>query len=205
MQEVMTPRPQLVLFTRFPQAGSCKTRLIPALGEDGAAQLHRQLTERTLGVIASAGLKVTVAITGASTPSFAAWLGNDFAFVQQEEGDLGARLKPFVEAAPAILFGADTPDLQPSHVDQAIRGLACHEVVIGPAEDGGYYLIAMREPLVELIENMPWSTDQVLPTTLKRLERMGIQPLMLECLADCDTPEDLERWPALRDATNVGA
>ncbi|MEO1047846.1 MAG: TIGR04282 family arsenosugar biosynthesis glycosyltransferase [Pseudomonadota bacterium] len=194
-------KPQLVLFTRFPQAGSCKTRLIPAIGEHGAARLHRQLTERTLSVLGSVGLDVTVAITGAETADFAAWLGEDFRLVQQEEGDLSARLRPFVEAAPVILFGADTPDLQRRHVKQAIMGLATNKVVIGPAEDGGYYLLALREPLVELIEDVPWSTAQVLQTTLERLERQGVRPLLLETLADCDTPEDLNRWPQLRHGT----
>ena len=193
----MIPRPRIVLFTRFPEAGSCKTRLIPALGADGAARLHRRLTERTLDILRSTGQNVTVAITGAPRSSFANWLGDDVMLVQQPDGDLSARLHPFVEAAPVIVFGSDTPDLQPSHVQAAVRGLQNHKVVIGPAEDGGYYLIGMREPLPQLIENMPWSTEQVLPTTLERLEKLGIEPLLLAPLADCDTPEDLERWPDL--------
>lgn len=204
LEEARILEPNIVLFTRFPQAGSCKTRLIPALGMDGAARLHRRLTERTLGVLRSAGVEVTVAITGASAAAFADWLGDDLLLTQQSEGDLGARLKPFIEAAPVVVFGADTPELRPRHVQQAITGLAKHKVVIGPAEDGGYYLIAMREPFRELIDNIPWSTDQVLPTTLNRLERLGIRPLLLETLADCDTPEDLERWPHLRQDALVG-
>lgn len=196
-QEAVITKPELVVFTRYPQAGECKTRLIPALGAEGAARLQRQLTERTVRLLQSVGFEVTVAITGASTIAFEQWLGEDVRLVPQAPGDLTARLSPFVEAAPVILFGADTPDLQRHHVKAAIRGLETHRVVIGPAEDGGYYLIAMREPLQALLKDIPWSTPQVLPLTLQKLEALGIEPLLLETLADCDTPDDLERWPHL--------
>lgn len=193
----MSIRPELVLFARYPVAGECKTRLIPALGPEGAAAVHRRLTERTVGVLRQAGCPVTVACTGADEAEFRAWLGPDLAYVQQAEGDLTARLLPFAERAPVVLFGADTPDLAPAHVAAAVTALASHRVAIGPAEDGGYFLIAMREPLPELLTGMPWSTAEVLPETLRRLDRLGIAPALLETLADCDRPEDLARWPGL--------
>lgn len=187
----------LVLFARFPVAGHCKTRLIPSVGEQGAADIHRALTERTVSILRKASGATTVAITGGKVEDFADWLGEGVGFVEQVEGGLSERLLPFVEKAPIILFGADTPDLSLEVVEAAIDGLASHRVVIGPAEDGGYYLIGMREPMPELLTDMPWSTDHVLPETLRRLERLGIEPLLLPTLADCDRPEDLARWPAL--------
>ncbi len=193
----MTLAPRIVLFARYPVAGECKTRLIPALGADGAASLHRKLTERTIGVIRGGGAPITLAFTGAAQSDFEQWLGNDIKLVEQEEGDLTAKLLACLDPAPVIFFGADTPDLDTRHVVAAINGLQTHEVVIGPAEDGGYYLIAMRTALPELLTDMPWSTDQVLPETLTRLARLGIAPLLLETLSDCDRPEDLARWPAL--------
>jgi len=193
----MTTGPELVLFARYPVPGQCKTRLIPAIGAEDAAALHRRLTERTVGVLRQAGCPVTIAFTGAAEAAFRDWLGEDLAYRQQAEGDLTARLLPFAARAPVVFFGADTPDLAPAHVAAAIAALASHRVAIGPAEDGGYYLIAMREPLPELLTDMPWSTAEVLPETLRRLERMGIAPALLECLADCDRPEDLARWPGL--------
>jgi hypothetical protein len=189
--------PRLVLFARYPTAGACKTRLIPALGPAGAADLHRRLTERTMAVLRASRAPVTVAFTGASAAQFAAWLGPDVGLVEQVEGDLTARLMACLDPAPVIFFGADTPDLAPQHVEAAIAALERHDIVIGPAEDGGYYLIGMRTALPELLTDMPWSTDQVLPETLARLARRGIAPVLLETLADCDRPEDLARWPGL--------
>jgi uncharacterized protein len=191
------PRPRLVLFARYPAAGACKSRLIPALGPDGAAEVHRRLTVRTVAVLRGSGAPVTVAYTGAAKDAFAAWLGPDVALVEQAEGDLTARLLACLDPAPVIFFGADTPDLVLHHVEAAIAALADNEVVIGPAEDGGYYLIGMRTALPELLIDMPWSTDQVLPATLARLEALGIVPVLLETLSDCDRPEDLPRWPEL--------
>lgn len=191
------PPPRLVLFARYPTAGACKTRLIPALGPAGAAEVHRSLTERTVAVLRASGAPVTVAYTGAVADAFAAWLGPDISLVEQAEGDLTARLLACLEPAPVIFFGADTPDLASHHVEAAIAALTDNDVVIGPAEDGGYYLIGMRTALPELLTDMPWSTDQVLPETLARLEAIGIAPVLLETLADCDRPEDLARWPGL--------
>lgn len=189
--------PRLVLFARYPTAGACKTRLIPALGREGAADLHRRLTERTVAVLRASGAPVTVAFTGASAVQFAAWLGPDVGFVEQAGGDLTARLLACLDPAPVIFFGADTPDLATHHVEAAIVALESHEVVIGPAEDGGYYLIGMRQSLPELLTDMPWSTEQVLPETLARLDLRGITPVLLDMLSDCDRPEDLARWPGL--------
>ncbi len=190
-------KPRLVLFARYPMPGVCKTRLIPALGPEGAANLHRHLTERTVRVLGATGLTVTVAFTGDEASRFADWLGPDVALVEQVDGGLTERLLACLDPAPVIFFGADTPDLASHHVKAAIAALELHDVVIGPAEDGGYYLIGMRRALPELLIDMPWSTDQVLPETLGRLERSGIVPVLLETLADCDRPEDLARWPGL--------
>jgi uncharacterized protein len=190
-------KPRLILFARYPRSGACKTRLIPALGPEGAANLHRHLTERTVRVLCASGLPVTVAFTGEDASRFAEWLGPDVALVEQVDGGLTERLLACLDPAPVIFFGADTPDLAPHHVEAAIAALERHDVVIGPAEDGGYYLIGMRTALPELLSDMPWSTEQVLPETLTRLDRSGIAPVMLEMLADCDRPEDLARWPGL--------
>ncbi len=194
---LMTECPRLVLFVRYPTAGACKTRLIPAVGAAGAAALHRRLTDRTIAILKQSGCPVTIAYTGASRSAFEDWLGHDVDLAEQAAGDLSDRLLAFIDQAPVIFFGADTPDLATRHVDAAIAGLDCHDVVIGPAEDGGYYLIGIRRPLGELFIDMPWSTDKVFPETRARLDRLGIEPRLLETLSDCDRPEDLTRWPQL--------
>ena len=194
----MPIHPSLVLFARYPVAGECKTRLIPAVGAEGAAAIHRKLAGRTADLLRASNGRAVIAYTGSDAAQFEQWLGEGFEFVEQVEGDLTDRLCAFVDRAPVIFFGADTPDLGAHHIASAIAGLESHEVVIGPADDGGYYLIAMRRSLPELLVDMPWSTDEVLPETLRRLQAMGIEPLLLETLSDCDRPEDLTRWPELR-------
>lgn len=189
---------RLVLFCKYPAPGDAKTRLIPAIGAQGAAAVHKQLAERTVEVLRSADTgKVEVACTGAPEADFRAWLGKDIVFSEQVEGNLTARLLERIEPAPVIFFGADTPDLSSEIVTDAAEALRHHEVVIGPAEDGGYYLIGMARALPELFIDMPWSTNAVCAETLHRLEALGIEPHILPTLADCDRPEDLARWPWL--------
>jgi uncharacterized protein len=193
----MTNDTRLVLFARFPVAGECKTRLIPAVGAAGAAAVHRQLTQRSVGVLLQSGQEVILAYTGAERCDFVDWLGDDITYVRQVDGNLTDKLLACLHSAPVMFFGADTPDLTIEIVVQAIAALNTHDVVLGPAEDGGYYLIGMRRAMPELLTNMPWSTDQVMPETLRRLSHMGIEPVILETLSDCDRPEDLARWPQL--------
>lgn len=188
---------RLVIFTRFPEPGRAKTRLIPALGEEGAARLHRRLTERTLAAARSSGLQTEVRVTGADVAAFADWLGPDLSFVDQGAGDLGERLARASTPAPVLFIGADLPDLNAGHLEDAAARMAREKVVIGPAEDGGYWALGLTEPCPFLFEAMPWGTDQVLPLTLARLAERAITPALLPTLADCDRPDDLGRWTDL--------
>lgn len=189
------PVPKVALFARFPRAEAAKTRLIPALGADGAANLHRRLVERTVAVVRASGLPFAVWTTGAETAEFRHWLGPDVDLVDQGEGDLGARLARV--PAPAILLGADVPDLEPRHLLDAAAALGEVPVVIGPASDGGYYLLGFTEEMPSLWPDMPWGTERVLNDTEARLNAADVPFRRLEMLADCDRPEDLARWPWL--------
>jgi rSAM/selenodomain-associated transferase 1 len=193
----MSSGPRLILFAKYPLPGFAKTRLIPALGENGAAALHKTLTERSVKTLLASGSPVEVRYTGADAAAFSRWLGTNITLVEQVEGDLTDRLMAASYDTPHIFFGADTPDLTLQIVSQAIAALQQNEIVIGPARDGGFYLIGMRQARPELLTDMPWSTDQVLPETLRRLEALGIAPVMLPILSDCDRPEDLAQWPEL--------
>ncbi|MFB0612481.1 TIGR04282 family arsenosugar biosynthesis glycosyltransferase [Aurantiacibacter poecillastricola] len=192
---VMNPAPTIALFAKYPRAGEVKTRLAPALGEAKAAELHRMLVERTLATIRASGLPFALHYTGAEASAFAQWLGEDVPLVEQGEGDLGARLAR-VEA-PAILLGADIPGLAPAHLNAAANALEEVPAVIGPASDGGYYLLGFREELPFLWSEMPWGGDRVLEETVARLKNHGVTFRLLEELADCDRPEDLSYWPDL--------
>jgi uncharacterized protein len=192
----MTVRPRLVLFARYPTPGRAKTRLIPALGAEGAAALHRRLTERTLGVMRATGLPVEVRTTGAPIAAFRRWLG-DIVCVPQGGGHLGARMRRAAAHAPAILVGADIPDLSAWHLRAAVEALERAPVAIGPAADGGYYLIGVRQPMPWLFAPMAWGTAAVRAETLARCGRRGVEAAMLTPLSDLDTPDDLKRWPDL--------
>lgn len=192
----MTDRLRLVLFTRYPTPGRVKTRLIPALGAAGAAALHRRLTERVIGMLIASGRAVEVRTTGAQASAFHRWLG-DVPCMAQGRGHLGARMARAAGETPVILVGADIPDLDIRHIEEAIAALARADVVIGPAEDGGYYLLGLARPCPWLFDSMPWGSDRILALTQARLAARGISPVLLDPLADLDRPEDLARWPDL--------
>lgn len=175
------------LFARYPTPGRAKTRLIPALGAAGAAALHKAMTERALGEMRASGLPHEVRATGASVAAFRRWLGA-VAVVPQGRGHLGRRM---ARATPGILIGADVPGLTALHLREAADALRRHDVVIGPALDGGYWLIGVATSLPWLFAPMAWGTDIVFAETLRRCRARGIEPALLEALADVDRPEDL--------------
>lgn len=196
---------RLILFARYPVAGKAKTRLIPMVGESGAAKVHKILAQRTVATIGRVAqlrrnAQFILSYTGGALSDFCAWLdSDDIIYAPQPEGDLTHRLLAMLNPAPVMFFGSDTPDLNPDHVNDAINAMADHDVVIGPALDGGYYLIGMRRAHDMLLRDMPWSTNQVLPITLARCKDAGLSVHMLEALSDCDMPEDLSRWPWITD------
>jgi rSAM/selenodomain-associated transferase 1 len=188
---------RVVLFTRFPEPGRAKTRLIPILGANAAAALHRRLTERTVVTLRASGLPIELRITGAAPERFRDWLGDGLHSVDQGQGDLGERLNRAAAETPLIMVGADAPALTVRHLRDAQAALATRPAVIGPAEDGGYYLLGLATPMPFLFGAMPWGTASVLAETRRRLEERGVTPTLLEVLADLDRPEDLGRWPEL--------
>lgn len=191
----MVVEPTIALFAKYPRAGQAKTRLAPLLGADGAAQLHRRLVERTLETMRDSGLRFAVYFTGGDAREFAAWLGDDVALVEQGDGDLGARLAR-VEG-PAIVLGADIPGLTAGHLRDAAKALEDVPVVIGPASDGGYYLIGFTAKIAQIWEDIPWGTETVLKDTKACLNALDVPYRLLEELSDCDRPEDLAKWPEL--------
>lgn len=191
--------PRVVLFTRYPELGRAKTRLIPALGAEGAAALHRTLTERTVTAVREAGLPLELRVTGAPIAAFTRWLGIDNV-VDQGEGDLGARLSRAGPPYPTLFIGADAPDLTPTLLRNAADALLHASAAIGRAQDGGYWLLGLKHAVPDVFECIDWSTAAVFEQTMARLTAAGIDPVLLPELADCDRPEDLARWPSLSPA-----
>ncbi|MBA3879305.1 MULTISPECIES: TIGR04282 family arsenosugar biosynthesis glycosyltransferase [Sphingomonas] len=191
----MTTPVRVVLFARFPTPGRVKTRLLSVLAPDAAATLHARLVERTLAMMRTSGLPFEVQITGASASHFAQWLGSETPLVDQGDGDLGERMGRVIP--PAIIIGADIPDLRAEHLHAAAAAVVAGRIALGPAEDGGYYLIGLPHRADFLFDEMPWGTNRVLAETLARLGEQAIAPMLLPELADLDRPEDVARWPQL--------
>jgi uncharacterized protein len=193
----MLVQARIVVFARFPVPGMCKTRLIPAIGPEGAAALHKRLVEQCVGAMRATGHRVEVRTTGGETAAFSDWLGDDIGFVDQGDGDLGDRLARAASPYPVIFIGADAPDLSAERLSAAATALADAPAIIGPAEDGGYYLLGLNAPAAWLFNDMVWGVETVFEETMRRFAAHGIAPTVLEPLADLDRPEDLARWPHL--------
>jgi uncharacterized protein len=207
-----TPEPvALAILAKAPVAGSVKTRLIPALGADDAAALHARLIERTVETACAAAIgPVTLWVTPAVPHAcFSAMASRcSIALAAQPDGDLGARMLAACEAAcgPAIVIGTDCPALTPRHLRDAADVLRDGtDVVVIPAEDGGYVLIGSRRPQPRLFDEMTWSTDQVMAQTRRRLASTGLTWREFPSLWDLDRPEDLARLRAVGLAHLVGA
>lgn len=197
-----------MVFAKAPTPGAVKTRLIPALGEIGAAELQRQLIERTLRTAVAAGLGTAElwCAPGPEDPFFADCVKrHDIGLQAQGEGDLGMRMARALESSlatgsPGLLIGCDCPALTPVYLRAAAAALTDgNDAVLGPAEDGGYVLIGLaRSPAAQLFEDIAWGTATVMQETRARLARGHWRWRELEPLWDVDRPEDLSRLSQLR-------
>lgn len=187
---------RVVILARYPLAGQCKTRLIPALGPEGAAAMHHKLTELTVRRVQDSGLTWELWGTSADQKAFEDWLG-PHKHHQQASGDLGERLEAAGEPYPVLFLGTDCPDLAPSDLIDAAAALDRGSFVLGPAHDGGYWTLGMPRSEPSLFSDMPWGTEDVFEVTRTRMKAAGIDPLLLATRHDLDRPEDLERWPEL--------
>ncbi len=202
----MTCHDRLLLFTRYPEAGRSKTRLIPALGADGAAQLQRSLTERIAlqaRVLAEEhGIQTVVHYCGGSRKKMASWLGT-LPYVPQTQGDLGMRMRAAFNhafaagAGKAVLIGSDIPGIDTKLLADAFAALQNSAVVIGPSHDGGYYLIGICADIADqlyplLFAEIAWSTPEVFAVTCERLVTAAFVPAVLPALRDIDTREDFD-------------
>jgi hypothetical protein len=136
------------------------------------------------------------------------WVGSRFRLTLQAQGNLGQRLEQslrfFLEGVPgkAIIMASDVPDLSKEIMNDAINALDNHDLVIGPCNDGGYYLIGMKKPHGELFKGIAWSTDKVLEQTLKVARDQGLSVFSLITLRDIDTGDDLKEWVRSSEGIN---
>jgi hypothetical protein len=191
---------RLVVFCRYPVPGRVKTRLIPALGPLGAAELHRRLAERSVAlagrVALQRGADLQVAYSGASRQAVERWIGRRNRLIPQSGKDLGERMasvfrSAFQEGARrVVLVGTDIPALAARDLDRALEALRSSNLVLGPSLDGGYWLIGLDRP-ARVFSDVPWGTSEVKSRTLALAAGLGLRVRELRTLRDLDTPLDL--------------
>lgn len=195
----------IIVFARAPVPGRTKTRLIPALGAEGAAELHRALLRHILEAAAAArpqALELWAA--GSDDDGELAAMAKEFGarlFGQTGE-NLGVRMEGALAAAtarggPALVVGSDCPWLDSSALSQALAALDGHDAVLGPAHDGGYVLLGLWHAEPALFRGIPWGTDRVLALTRERLSALDWDWWELEIRGDIDRPDDLPALQAL--------
>lgn len=203
--EACLRRVQIAVLAKAPIAGLAKTRLIPALGPQGAARLQRALTASTLRTATAANLgRVTLWCAPDPSHRYFRALRKTFGIrcLAQPVGDLGRRMHAAFRLhcmdGPLILIGTDCPALTPAHLRNAAQALCDgQDAVFHPAEDGGYVLVGLHGPVPALFQRIAWSTSTVMSQTRTRAMAGGLRVSELETLWDVDLPEDLLRLKAL--------
>jgi len=191
------------VFARLPEAGKVKTRLIPALGADGATRFATERLQSTLA--AASGVEI-----GGEVVNKELWYAgrNDHFLAEcpvttraQAEGDLGERMRVALHdglsrSDRVVLIGTDCPLIDAVYLASAFAQLEDHAVVLGPVEDGGYGLIGISGPVPDIFSNIDWGTASVLQDTCQRLNQAHVDYALLPLIWDVDRPEDLERYAA---------
>lgn len=189
----------LLIFTRNPELGKVKTRLAKGVGAENALTIYKTLLEHTKNVVSQINCTKRVGYSVKVRPTDI-WEAGTFEKFLQEGDDLGDRMyHAFAKAyqdnySKVLIVGSDLYDLKPKHIEEAFEALETNEAVIGPAQDGGYYLLGMRGLIKDVFYKKAWGGDTVFEATMKDLEGYSVH--QLETLNDIDHSEDLEGYPA---------
>ena len=216
---------RLIIFTRYPVPGKTKTRMIPALGEQGAADLHSRMAEYTLLNLLTLdldqSLEIGIYYSGGDRALVQNWLDpiislfenhsnlriNPISYHAQIGEDLGKRMQRAFEDGfrnkieKMIIIGTDCPDLSQNLIETAFWALSSHDVVMA-ASDGGYYLIGLSQSFPLLFNHIDWGSDRVLAQTRKIIEQENLSVYDLPVLTDVDRPDDLYIWQSKKVCLN---
>lgn len=200
---VPTSKNAIIIFTRNPELGKCKTRLAKTIGDGAALDIYKYLLNHTAHITKSfIGDKYV--FYSEKTNNEDLWENDIFKKKLQTGNDLGSRMEhAFLELfqlgyKKIVIVGSDLPDLNIKHIDEAFHKLEEHEVIFGPAKDGGYYLLGLSKMQPCIFQNKPWSEAHLLEVTLKELGQKNVSLTLLETLNDIDTFEDLKDYPQLK-------
>lgn len=190
----------LLLFVRNPEKGKVKTRLAQDLGDDKALEIYLELLNITRAVAVTVPAERFLFYSN-FIPQSDDWPEVQFQKHLQANGDLGSRMEAAFQLAleahqKAVIIGSDCPELSPAIIEQAFAQLDDFDAVLGPANDGGYYLLGLKTVIPDVFREMVWSTELVLAETLARLDAAGKSYALLPELSDVDHGEDWERYLA---------
>ncbi len=191
----------LLIFTRNPELGKAKTRLAKSVGNETALEIYKFLLNKTKEVTQNLSCDKAVYYS-VKIRKNDMWDVNNYQKHQQKGDDLGIRMKNAFQNSfttgyeKVMIVGSDLYDLTPNHINDAFSKLETNDVVIGPAKDGGYYLLAMKVLQPNIFENKDWGTSSVRKDTLKNLQKVSVH--LLDELNDVDVIEDIENHPAFQ-------
>ncbi len=191
----------LIIFAKEPEAGRVKTRLTGYIDNDKIVDLYKGFIKKTIDMAnkIESDRKI-LAYDYFGEPEFLNSVKDEFSFFEQDGSDLGEKMhNAFLYAERSgsdatVIIGTDSPDLPFEYINDAFLRLSEKDVVIGPAIDGGYYLIGVRKPDPDIFKDVEWSSNKVLGRTLKNIKNAGKVVSLLDEWYDIDTPEDLERY-----------
>ena len=194
VRRVQTER--VIVFVKAPRMGTVKTRIAQTAGAERACAIYRQMVDGIVENL-SAFKEVQLRFTpDDARQEIQEWLRDGWSAQPQGSGELGERLdrafqENFAEGLKRVaIIGSDCPEVGTSDVRAALSELKSHDLVVGPAVDGGYWLIGLRAPRSELFRDILWSSDQVLAQTLARAKTLGLRIQLLRILTDIDTEKD---------------
>jgi rSAM/selenodomain-associated transferase 1 len=196
----MHDKPIILLFIKAPIQGQIKSRLAAAIGDDAALELYQRFVLDTIDTVGALAIPLRICFYPPDDGALIrAWLGNEQDCIPQQGSDLGERMESafkqvFQEGyARAVLIGSDIPELGTLIIDEAFTSLNVHDAVLGPAADGGYYLIGFTAKtfLTDLFHHIAWSTSTVFDETLARFKESDQRVHLLPKLHDVDTKDDL--------------
>ena len=196
----------IIIFARNPKLGKVKTRLAKTIGDFAALETYKILMKHTSNVVEKSNAEKIV-FYSEYIDNNDVWAKIKCEKVKQSEGDLGEKMQTAFEYAfelghkKIVIIGSDVYSLKTEHIDSAFTQLETHDVVIGPAHDGGYYLLGLNFIIPELFEQKKWGTSSVLENTLADLNELNVT--LLEPLNDIDTFEDLKKEPQLLKQLNI--
>ncbi|RFC55234.1 TIGR04282 family arsenosugar biosynthesis glycosyltransferase [Brumimicrobium aurantiacum] len=194
----MNTKNALIIMTKDPVLGQCKTRLAKTIGDEKALEVYIQLLDYTADFSKKVNADKFIYST-AELKDKTRWESNQTLFNLQSNGDLGNRMNTALEAVfhlgyhKAVVIGSDCAEIDENTIQKAYDELASNDVVVGPALDGGYYLIGMKKATPALFQDIEWSTENVCPSTISIAKQNQLSIALLEAKSDIDFEEDLNR------------